>query len=83
MQENVQTAIHKKFLKQVFFVIFTRNFCVGVFLNEVAGLKTCIFIEKEIPTQVSTCEFWKIFKAASSLNPISLHFYEILCYDRY
>ena len=69
MQENVPTVIHKYFSKQLFFVIFTRNFCFGVFLNKAAGLKTCIFIEKEIPTQVPTCEFSEIFKAASSLNP--------------
>ena len=30
--------------------------------NKAADLKACIFIKKEIPTQMFCCEYWKVFK---------------------
>ena len=44
------------------FAIFTENACFGVFFNKITGLKACIFIKRETPTQVFFCEYCKIFK---------------------
>ena len=34
----------------------------SLFLNKVGRSQACIFITKETPTQVSSCEFYEIFK---------------------
>ena len=48
--------------------------------NKAGGLKTCIFIKKEIPTQVFSCEYCGIFKNSFLLEH-SL-FIILLCDDR-
>ena len=41
--------------------------------NKVAGLKACVFIEKETPTQVFSCEYWEIFKNSFSYRAPPVH----------
>ena len=48
--------------------------------NKAGGLKTCIFIKKEIPTKVFSCEYCGIFKNSFLLEH-SL-FIILLCDDR-
>ena len=81
MQENVQTAIHRSFSKQVFLKISQysqENTCFGV-----TGLKVFILIKKETPTQVFSCECWILLRTSFLQSACSLYFSEILCDDRY
>ena len=39
-----------------------KHLCQSLFLNKVAGLKACNFIEKKSLAQVFSCEFCKICK---------------------
>ena len=72
---NVQTSIKGKPLRtsrsQIFFkiaalknfAILSRKTCVAEYLfNKVAGMKVCIFIKKETPAQLFSCEYCEIFK---------------------
>ena len=72
---NVQISIKGKPLRtsrsQIFFkiavlknfAIFSRKTCVAEYLfNKVAGMKVCIFIKKETPAQLFSCEYCEIFK---------------------
>ena len=72
---NVQTSIKGKPLRtsrsQIFFkiavlknfAILSRKACVAEYLfNKVAGMKVCIFIKKETPAQLFSCEYCEIFK---------------------
>ena len=62
--------------------------CVGVYFEKNCtpeGLKTCIFIKKEIPTQVFSCEccIAKFLRTAFLWNTFcSLYFSAILCDNR-
>ena len=44
------------------FSMFTNNTCVESLFDKAGALKACIFIKKEIPTQVFSCEYSKILK---------------------
>ena len=52
----------KKSVFHNFAKITGKHLCQGLFFNKVAGLKACNFIKKDTQAQVSSCEFWKIFK---------------------
>ena len=40
--------------------------------NKVSGLKACIFIQKETPTQVFFCEYCEIFKNSFFIGHLSI-----------
>ena len=42
--------------------------------NKVTGLKTCIFIKKETPTQVFSYKYCKIFKNSFFMEHLSFYF---------
>ena len=48
--------------------------------NKAGGLKACIFIKKEIPTQVSSCEYCNNFKNSFLVEHVL--FILLLCNDR-
>ena len=62
--------------------MFAKNTCVRVLslFNKAGDLKACIFIKKEISTQVFSCECWEIFK--SSFLVEHFLFIILLCDDR-
>ena len=70
MQENVQVnlseaAVCRCSSKQVFLKISQCSQKISVFeslFNKAGTLKTCVFIKKEIPTQVFSYEYCEIFK---------------------
>ena len=70
MQENVQMSLSEAAVcrcssKQVFLKISQCSQKISVFeslFNKAGTLKTCVFIKKEIPTQVFSCEYCEIFK---------------------
>ena len=64
MKENFQTAVHWCSSKQVFLKIlqYSQESVLKPLFNKVSGLKACIFIQKETPTQVFFCEYCEVFK---------------------
>ena len=70
IQEKVQVKISEAAVgryssKQVFLKIYQCSQETPVFeslFNKAGALKACIFIKKEIPTQVFSCEYCAIFK---------------------
>ena len=60
-----EAAVRRCSSKQVFLKISQCSQKTPVFeslFNKAGALKACIFIKKEIPTQVSSCEYCEIFK---------------------
>ena len=88
MQEKVQVklseaAVRRCSSKQVFLKISQCSQKTPVFeslFNKAGALKACIFIKKEIPTQVFSCEYCKIFK--NSFLVKDLLFIITLCDNR-
>ena len=72
MYENVQgklseAAVHRSSSKLVFLKIsqyLQETPVLESLFYKAAGLKVCIFIKKEIPTQVFSCEYCEIFKSS-------------------
>ena len=70
IQEKVQVKISEAAVcrcssKQVFLKFSQCSQKTPVFeslFNKAGALKACIFIKKEIPTQLSSCEYYEIFK---------------------
>ena len=73
--KNSEKQPLQMFSKELFLKIFPKycqeNTCVGVFLNKVASLKVCIFIEKETPTQLFSCKYCEILKNSSFLEHLT------------
>ena len=88
IQEKVQVKLSEAAVcrcssKQVFLKISQCSQKTHVFeslFNKAGTLKACIFIKKEIPTQVFSCEYCKIFK--NSFLVEHFLFIILLCYDR-
>ena len=88
MQENVQVnlseaAVCRCSSKQVFLKISQYSQKISVFeplFNKAGTLKTCVFIKKEIPTQVFSCEYCEIFKNSFLMEQFL--FIIVLCDDR-
>ena len=88
IQEKVQVkiseaAVRRCSSKQVFLKISQCSQKTPVFeslFNKAGALKACIFIKKEIPTQVSSCEYCEIFK--NSFLVEHFLFIILLCDDR-
>ena len=59
---------------------FQKTLVFGSFFNNAAGLKACIFIKKEIPTQVFSWELCEIFK--NSFLVQHFLFIILICDDR-
>ena len=60
-----EAAVRRCSSKQVFLKISQCSQKTPVFeslFNKAGALKACIFIKKEIPTQLSSCEYYEIFK---------------------
>ena len=56
------------------FAVLSRNTCAGIPFNKIAGLKACIFIKKDTPTQVFSCEYCKIFKKSFFYRTPPVHY---------
>ena len=88
MQENVQVnlseaAVCRCSSKQVFLKISQYSQKISVFeslFNKAGTLITCVFIKKEIPTQVFSCEYCEIFKNSFLMEQFL--FIIVLCDDR-
>ena len=87
MQEKVQVKLSEAVVrrcssKQVLLKISQCSQKTPVFeslFNKAGALKACIFIKKEIPTQVFTCEYCQIFENSFLWNTFcSLYFYVMI-----
>ena len=84
---KLSEAAVQMFFKMLFLKISQycqKNTCLGSLFKNVAGLKACIFIKKEIPTQVFSCKYCEIFKNNFFCRTLhcSLYFFEISCDDK-
>ena len=76
MKEKVQVeiseaAVRRCSSKQLFLKISQCSQKAPVFesfYNKAGALKACIFIKKEIPTQVFSCEYCEVFKNSEQLS---------------
>ena len=79
-----EAAVRRCFSKQVFLKIYQSSQKTPVFetfFNKAGALKACIFIKKEIPTQVFFFEYCKIFKNSFLVEHFLLII--LLCDDRF
>ena len=83
MQENVQVKLSVAAVGRCSSKISQCSQKTTVFeslFNKAGGLKACIFIKKEIPTQVSSCEYCNNFKNSFLVEHVL--FILLLCNDR-
>ena len=66
-----KTGVHKNFA-----------ICVEASFSKVSGLKACIFIQKETPTQVFFFKYCEIFRNGFFIEDLFIYLSEILFDDR-
>ena len=80
LQEKVQTDVLRCSSKQVFIKI--SQYVLKPLFSKVSGLKACIFIQKETPTQVFFFKYCEIFRNGFFIEDLFIYLSEILFDDR-